>query len=210
MYDLDPAVVDASTSRVPRDMRKSVGWVETRSAKRRRTEVEKENVGVSDDVSEISGPRHSSAGPDPPETQQTVFAPCPLASRLSQALTSASAHSLPARHRCLRLSALLASFPRFLTGGCIPVCRVSRMDARRRLDLAAGQHAHTLPGRGTAPWLVSALCMQILFALASTISLSAFMPAPHVQLTACARADAHAMPPHRLPAIPTRSSPALL
>jgi hypothetical protein len=34
-YDLDSAVVDASTSRVASDMRKSVGWVETRSAKRR-------------------------------------------------------------------------------------------------------------------------------------------------------------------------------
>jgi hypothetical protein len=35
------------------------------------------------DVSEIAGPGYLSPGPDPPETRQTAFAPCPLASRLS-------------------------------------------------------------------------------------------------------------------------------
>jgi hypothetical protein len=77
-YDLDPAVVDASylvcTERheeARRECRDAECEAET-------TEVEKENVGVSDDVSEISGPRHSSPGPDLPETPQTV---CPLPSR---------------------------------------------------------------------------------------------------------------------------------
>jgi hypothetical protein len=117
------------------------------------------------DVSEIAGPGYSSPGPDPPETRQTAFGSCPLASRLSQTLASASRPFVARAHRCLRQSALIAPFPRLLTGGCIPDCRVSRMDARRRL--AAGQHARTLPGRCTAPWL--AMCMHIHFTHASTV-----------------------------------------
>jgi hypothetical protein len=110
--------------------------------------VEKENVGVSDDVSEIGGPRHSSAGPDPPETQQTVR---PLPSRQppvpkrSPLLPPTLAACTPRR---LSLNALHAPSLRLVTRGCTSVFRVSRMDARRRL--AAGQHARALLGRGTA------------------------------------------------------------
>jgi hypothetical protein len=91
------------------------------------TDEEEETVGVSDDVSEISGPRDSSPGPNLPETQQTV---CPLPSR-QPPLMNARLASAPS------LAAHIAVF-------FWPLCPhrfASRMHVRRRL--ASGQHARS-------------------------------------------------------------------
>jgi hypothetical protein len=129
------------------------------------SEARAENVN---DVSEIAGPRHSSVGPDPPETQQTDHVH-PLPSRQPPLANARLCfRSLAARaHRCLRLDALSAPFLCLLTRGCtVPHCAAFRGCTRVGGWRLGSTPA--LPSRGTAPWLASALYMHAWFTLAST------------------------------------------
>jgi hypothetical protein len=152
-----PRVYRVACGRASERSRRGVGSGDDRGGKGRRAEN-------GNDVSEIGGSRHSSAGPDPSETPQTVFALCPLASRLSRNARLCF-RSLTARaHRRLRLAALSAPFPCLLTRGCT----VSHCAAFRGCTRVGGWRLGStpaLPGRGTAPWLASALCMNITYTL---------------------------------------------